>query len=342
MAVLALSLFSSLPARGQYMSFFGDSTWEYRIVSVMQSPDIYQTYPPDTPNPLNVYCQTFLIKFDINEYYLTASEFPPTMYYFSESFSHYAEDSHTQVPMVGKTTCVREDVEYGRLYVAGELVCDMSLMEGDTFATDGVHTPDGIYHFFGKRTMIVDSVRYVSGRKVIHLSLLDHQDDYFFGTEYADQHANYSFSIRFIEGIGPTYGIVSNEIIGMYGVMMDALVPGLTLLLCMHKDDSLVYMADEDLGCVQTHIRVGISEHNQMSEMVVYPNPARQFVQIDWATGGEMDGSVVITDMVGRRLLQQKVAGTSCRIGVANLPAGLYFLTYADEQRTVTKKFLKE
>ena len=75
-------------------------------------------------------------------------------------------------------------------------------------------------------------------------------------------------------------------------------MPGLTLLLCLHKDDSLVYMADEDLGCVQTCIRPGILEHDQVSEMTLYPNPARQYVQIDWVTGREMNGSVVITNMV--------------------------------------------
>ena len=191
--------------------------------------------------------------------------------------------------------------------------------------------------------MLVDSVRYYSGRKTICLSLLNHLDDYFFGTDYANQHADYPFSIRFIEGIGPTYGTCTGEEYSWpnvppgYGALAQ---PYLTLLLCLYKDDSLVYMADERLGCSQHH--VGVSEHPSMSTINLYPNPAAQYVVLDMSTGEEMEGTVVITDMLGRHLIQQKAEGINTRIAVSELPAGMYFLTYRDSKRTVTKKFLKE
>ncbi|MCR4858539.1 MAG: T9SS type A sorting domain-containing protein, partial [Bacteroidales bacterium] len=45
---------------------------------------------------------------------------------------------------------------------------------------------------------------------------------------------------------------------------------------------------------------------------------------------------------LGRVCHQQNAEGSRCRIPVAELPAGMYFLTYRDSKRTVTKKFLKE
>ena len=74
----------------------------------------------------------------------------------------------------------------------------------------------------------------------------------------------------------------------------------------------------------------------------IFPNPATQYVMLDLSTGNELDGSLVISDMLGKVCHQQKVEGTRCRISVAELPAGMYFLTYRDGGKTVTKKFLKD
>ena len=83
--------------------------------------------------------------------------------------------------------------------------------------------------------------------------------------------------------------------------------PWLGLLQCMYKDDSLVYMANEALGCDQTC--VGLQDHPQIV-MNLYPNPATQYVMLDMGTGEEMDGWVTITDMQGRQCLQQKADAT--------------------------------
>jgi hypothetical protein len=86
---------------------------------------------------------------------------------------------------------------------------------------------------------------------------------------------------------------------------------------------------------------VGLEDYPQ-AVMNLYPNPATQYVVLDMSTGEEMDGSVMVTDMLGRRCLQQKAIGTSVRIPVIGLPTGMYFLTYTDGKRTVTRKFMKE
>ena len=58
--------------------------------------------------------------------------------------------------------------------------------------------------------------------------------------------------------------------------------------------------------------------------------------------GEEMHGSVVITDVLGRQCLQQRAEWAKCQIELSDLPVGMYFLTYSDGERTVTRKFLKK
>lgn len=345
---LATVLIASNSAKAQYMSFFGDSTWQYHVTYITQPPEDYLNYLPEEPNLLGVYCRTLIFNYSKDSY-------------------HPLDDGYYCVPLQGGdfdwtlqgNALLSEDTMFGRLYIGKRfLICDMSLSEGDTFRYDGIcyYYYDGVYAKERNTkewiqldtirfTMIVDSVRYVSDRKTIYLSLLDHQDDYFFGTGNGGRLSDYNLSIRFIEGLGSTYGITSNcdyphvDSNGNFNHWFHYFDPWLGLLQCMYKDDSLVYMADETLGCSQTC--VGVQDYPQIV-MNLYPNPATQYVVLDMSTGEEMDGLVVITDMLGRQCLQQKAEGIRVQIPVAGLPTGMYFLTYTDGKRTVTRKFLKE
>lgn len=345
-----------LPARAQYMSFFGDSTWRYQVTYITQPPEDYSNYPPEQPNQLGVYCKTLSYSFR-RDNYINGS------YYLSvplqcSDWNWGIEDE----------AIISEDTVFGRLYQSNYLICDMSLSEGDTFVHKGMcfnfyhgcYGPDDIdvYRQWIQTDtisfrMIVDSVRYVSNRKIIHLSLLDHQEDYFFGTGNGNLLSDYHLSIRFIEGIGPTYGLLSHCMypqdsidyypepghhVYSYNWIIN-LHPWLGLMQCMYKDDVLVYMAHEDLDCNQTCM--DLIKYPDIS-MNLYPNPATQFVVLDMSAGQELNGLVVITDMMGKVCRQQKAESTSCRISVADLPVGMYFLTYFDGKKKVTKKFLKE
>ena len=77
--------------------------------------------------------------------------------------------------------------------------------------------------------------------------------------------------------------------------------PPLGLLQCMYKDDSLVYMAHESLGCDQTCFgyQIRLQEYTQ-TYLNLYPNPATQYVVLDMSTGEEMNGTITITDMIGK------------------------------------------
>ncbi|MBR4135992.1 MAG: T9SS type A sorting domain-containing protein [Bacteroidales bacterium] len=298
-----------LPAvHGQYMSFFGDSTWEYHITYITNPPEDYINYPPEEPSLLGVYCHTYVYHYRKNHWDFVWDCWLPD----------FPETGHLPYQ-----PCLTEDTVTGRLYqgyLNASHICDMSLSLGDTF----------YYNFFYQDVsydwaMLVDSIKYLSGRKNIFLSLLDHIDDYFFGNNPPIQ--NNKFSIRFIEGIGTT--------IGFHPLMQSYL----SLLLCVYKDDSLVYMADENLGCDQTC--VGLEEYMH-TYMNLYPNPASSYIILDMGTGEEMDGNVIITDVMGRVCLQQHVAGASNLISVADFPKGMYFLTYINDKKKVSRKFIKE
>ena len=341
-------LFGLLNAHGQYMSFFGDSTWKYNLTYITSPPENYLNFPPNSPSPLGVYCQTLRACYwkDHQDSY---------GYYYHDVCDDYPEGPGWAW---GTGWPLNEDTVFGRLYNGDFLMCDMSLSEGDTFVLTGLcggyyHPvywpylhPDTVYQTDMIHVkMITDSIRYLFDKKTIFLSLLDHQNDYFFGTGNTGYSSNYHFTIRFIEGIGPTYGQLTpceyahfdtNGQVTGHDVY---LAPWLGLLQCMYKDDSLVYLAHESLECDQTCM--GLTEYPQ-SIINLYPNPATQYVVLDLSTGEEMFGVVVIMDMLGRQCLQQKVEGTKCQISVSDLPVGMYFLSYTDGNRKVTKKFLKE
>ena len=339
------ALFASFPAQAQYMSFFGDSTWKYQYSVITRPPQDYIDYPPETPNALGVYCITISACF-------SRDNVNSNHHYKSSCHEH---DGEPYASSWYDGSSIYEDTTMGRLFHSGYLICDMSLSVGDTFVHKGqCYTlyDDWEPHIDTVRvTMIVDSIQYLAGRKIIFLSLLDHQDDYFFGTGNQGQLNDYNLSIRFIEGIGPTYGLLhySCYFINFYNLyhgLHDGfyyLNPQLNLLQCMYKDDSLVYLAHEGLDCDQSCFgyQVGL-QGVAMPYVNLYPNPAAEYVVLDLSTGEEMDGLFVITDMLGRQCLQQEAEGTKCQIPVADLPTGMYFLTYKDGRRTVTKKFLKK
>ena len=300
----ALFLLFLLPAaHGQYMSFFGDSTWEYHVTYITNPPEDYLIYPPEEPSALGVYCKTYIYRFRKNH---------------QTWWGGYIADEHSE--QSPGSNILSENTSTGRLYGAsGYLICDLSLSVGDTFVYSEGLEPHYFVEPAGDRNMIVDSVKYLSGRKTIFLSLLDHHDDYFFGSESPLQ--GFDFSIRFIEGIGATYGLYpgNSDLIG-FPVNLH-IQPLMAIMLCMYKDDSLVYMADEDLGCEQTC--VGLEEYIH-TYMNLYPNPASSYIVLDMGTGEEMDGDVIITDVMGRVCLQQHVAGASNLISVADFPKGMY------------------
>ena len=69
----------------------------------------------------------------------------------------------------------------------------------------------------------------------------------------------------------------------------------------------------------------------------IYPNPARDFVQIDNLKGGE---DIMIFDLNGRICYKTKSANGSARINVNMLTSGSYYICVKDSLKVVTKKLM--
>ncbi len=298
-------------AFAQYESFFGRESWEYAIDYLMTCyTDEYD------PNVFNTCCSTFSFDFHRDD---TVKIGGNTYYYH-------------QYPSV----FLREDTVAGRLYARYDtnetddeyLLCDLSLSVGDTFIL-----PDGTAHWnWFDYKMIVDSVGYTYDKKVIYLSLINCLYEFFYSPDEIQFLSTYNISLRFMEGIGPIYGICPTSAVSLENVF--------GLLLCMHKDDTLCYMTHETLGCAQ--YGADIPQYPQ-SYLQAYPNPVVGLLTLEFVTEEEVSGTMMIRDMVGRVCRQFSVNDKKTVLDMAALPQGVYMLTFTDRQnRKITKKIVKQ
>lgn len=66
-----------------------------------------------------------------------------------------------------------------------------------------------------------------------------------------------------------------------------------------------------------------VEDAEALTPVQVYPNPASGMVHL--SADGDMNGTIIITDLNGRMLLQEKITGRQHRLSVASLNNGMYF-----------------
>lgn len=80
---------------------------------------------------------------------------------------------------------------------------------------------------------------------------------------------------------------------------------------------------------------------NRPSDLLIYPNPASDVVDVSWTTG-EQFHSFTLTDVNGRIILSGNVnTGNSLRLDLGALPTALYFLELQNESLKVRRKISK-
>ena len=226
------------------------------------------------------------------------------------------------------TMYLREDTLTGRIfryypYSDTEVVtCDMSLQAGDTFYFPSV--PNTWYEeLSGQGFVVVDSVTYNNGRKVIWFPPVD-VDGSFFSTWHR------SYPLCFIEGVGPTYG--------PFGRVVESFEEWLGLLLCVHHKDSLIYMTDPVLGCEQ--YVTSVPEYPDVS-MKLYPNPARNTLHVEFEGTDNPQGTLTVTDITGVVVLTRECNAPLTQLDVSNLTSGLYVVSFRNGNGVVVRKFVK-
>ena len=242
---------------------------------------------------------------------------------------------------------VREDTSSGRIFRyypefdVEVVTCDMSLMPGDTF-----YFPDLVdyawqtsdpsawnYYYYNELDQhfaIVDSVTYLDGRKVIWFPPITSGS--IFG-DYIQYPLSY-YPLCFIEGVGATYGPFGYIYIGGQSNM--------NLLLCVHHNDSLIYMTDPVLGCEQRV--VSVPEYSDV-EMKLYPNPAGDVLHVEFEGLSDPQGTITVSNIMGVvQYVETSHCGVSTNgvsIDVSNLAPGLYVVSFRNGKGVVVRKFVK-
>jgi hypothetical protein len=190
------------------------------------------------------------------------------------------------------------------------LLYDFSLVEGDVFQT----TLDDV--------LIVDSVQLKDGtfRKRIVLG-------------YYDVHL-----FSWIEGIGSHFG----GLLWTDWRFKNKHIPE-AHLLCYFENDSLLYRNDGYFisydGCNYSFTDVNTETIKSLIPRI-YPNPARDELNISLPDNFQNCHTISILDLSGRLLLQEVHCGNEFRLNVRNLKPGLYFLQVINQKGVLGHKFL--
>ena len=224
---------------------------------------------------------------------------------------------------------VREDTNTGKIFrrIADKeyLICDMSLNEGDTF-TLPIYEPRNWYSEMGY-LLIVDSVTEDNGKKVIYFAPIEDDNistffGYFFGV-----------SLKFIEGIGPSYGPF-----GCINIFYQ-----LPVLLCVDKEDSTseedtTYVLFPHLGCEQ---HGGGIEENKKSILQIYPNPVNTTFRVILSDLVQKIGELKIYNNFGQLLYQNLTHLSDEPVDVSHFPNGFYILKYQIKNQIYQSTFIK-
>lgn len=88
----------------------------------------------------------------------------------------------------------------------------------------------------------------------------------------------------------------------------------------------------------------GVEERNQIStgNLITYPNPVSDVLNIDLSGSKNIDGSISIISLEGKVLQQQKINDAGIiRFYLSQLPNGIYLCRYRDDIEIKTVKIIK-
>lgn len=203
-------------------------------------------------------------------------------------------------------------ISYGPFTYESEeeiLIMDLSLRVGDTLD----HT--GLDHFveysrecgvtydnrYPELRIIADSIYYQEGRKHIRTNLI-----------ITDYYGYPCDTLTFIEGIGPTQGLL------YWTITFDSYF--YERMLCCEKDDIKLYQRD---GCYVWIIDDKIDTVD-CSTYLVYPNPAHEVIEICG-----MDNSlhtITLVSLAGQEVYRTSSYNNNVSVNVGSFAAGFYLV----------------
>ena len=264
---------------------------------------------------------------------LFASGTADTVIFNNNAYRAFKADSFHPL---GHYMYLRENTATGQLFRyypefdTEVITCDLTLQPGDTFLLPTVQDfTSGSYEWLvyyyedlQQPCWIVDSVTYEAGRKVVWFPPIIQYDSYL--------SSQYLYRPCFIEGVGPAFG--------PFGHVDHGFSHNLGLLLCVHHNDSLVYMTDTVLGCEQYVISV--PEYPD-ALMKIYPNPATNTLHVEFEGTDNPQGTITVTDLTGVVVLTRECNSPVTQLDVSNLSPGLYVVAFRNGKGVAVRKFVK-
>jgi hypothetical protein len=87
-----------------------------------------------------------------------------------------------------------------------------------------------------------------------------------------------------------------------------------------------------------------IEETNNISSLELYPNPAKEFVDVNFQSSLAVDGMLVISDVMGREVYKMTIHSNeheyNSSIDLRGISKGVYFLTINQSGQKITKKLI--
>ncbi|MGD0711307.1 MAG: T9SS type A sorting domain-containing protein [Bacteroidales bacterium] len=87
----------------------------------------------------------------------------------------------------------------------------------------------------------------------------------------------------------------------------------------------------------------GIEEINNVdNNIVVYPNPANNYLTIDWGNSPSTNCDLQVFDIIGNNVLDKHSINKKTKIDISALPVGIYVVQLKTEKGLEIQKFVKE
>ena len=130
---------------------------------------------------------------------------------------------------------------------------------------------------------------------------------------------------------------------GVYNICLSLTVScGSSTTICMN---SSIYRGNGNslqvayINVVDPNLITGIPVQSKTTELLVYPNPAKDQLTIE---GNIPGATLVITDLLGKTVLTKVQNETNSVIDISNLSPGIYIVRSVGMNQTATTKIIKE
>lgn len=85
-----------------------------------------------------------------------------------------------------------------------------------------------------------------------------------------------------------------------------------------------------------------IDEDNNISDMHIYPNPARNFINIDLGMSDLNNATIEVLDLTGRSIHARRINESKFTLNLNNLSQGVYLVQFRNDLGTQVKKIIKK